>query len=83
MKEALANITKHSNADTIRISMKEYTSLYNLSIADNGTDISIPEGNTGMGLENMQARVASLKGTIRFSTQNGFHIFVSIPKDRS
>ena len=83
MKEALANITKHSNADTIRISMKEYTSLYQLSIGDNGTDVRIPEGNTGMGLENMQARVASLKGTIRFSTQNGFHIFVSIPKDHN
>lgn len=82
-KEALANITKHSNADTIRISMKEYTSLYRLSIADNGTDIKIPEGNTGMGLENMQARVSALKGTIRFSAQNGFHIFVSIPKDHS
>ncbi|MBQ8315429.1 MAG: hypothetical protein IJ427_03750 [Lachnospiraceae bacterium] len=82
-KEALANITKHSNADTIRISMKEYTSLYRLSIADNGTDIKIPEGNTGMGLENMQARVSALKGTIRFSAQNGFHIFVSIPKDNS
>ena len=82
-KEALANIVKHSNADTIRINMKEYTSLYQLSIGDNGTDIQIPEGNTGMGLENMQARVAALKGTIRFSTQNGFHIFVSVPKEQS
>lgn len=81
MKEALANITKHSNADTIRISMKEFSSLYQLSVADNGTDVRIPENTTGMGLENMQARVASLKGTIRFSTQNGFHIFVSIPKE--
>lgn len=83
MKEALANITKHSNADIIRISMKEFTSLYQLSIGDNGTDIRIPEDNTGMGLENMQARVASLKGTIRFSNQNGFHIFVSIPKEQN
>lgn len=82
-KEALANITKHSNADTIRISMKEYTSMYHLSVADNGTDITVPDNNTGMGLENMQARVATLKGTIRFSTQNGFHIFVSIPKDHN
>lgn len=81
-KEALSNITKHSNADSIRISMKEYTSMYRLSIADNGTDIAIPEGTTGMGLENMQARVSALKGTIRFSTQDGFHIFVSIPKEQ-
>lgn len=81
-KEALSNITKHSNGDTIRISMKEYTSMYRLSIADNGTDIAIPEGNTGMGLDNMQARVSALKGTIRFSNQNGFRIFVSVPKEQ-
>ena len=80
-KEALSNITKHSNADAIRISMKEYTSLYRLSIADNGTDAKLPENSSGMGLENMQARVASLKGTIRFSVKDGFHIFVSIPKE--
>ena len=79
-KEALSNIVKHSNGTSIHISMKEYTSLYGLSIGDNGTDSSIPGDNTGMGLDNMQARVAALKGTIRFSTQNGFHIFVSIPK---
>ena len=50
-------------------------------LGDNGTDSSIPGDTTGMGLDNMQARVAALKGTIRFSTQNGFHIFVSIPKE--
>lgn len=82
-KEALANIVKHSNADTIRISMKEYTSLYSLSIADNGTCSKVPEVTTGMGLENMQARVSALKGTIRFSVQNGFRIFVSIPKEHN
>ncbi|MGN1083874.1 MAG: sensor histidine kinase, partial [Lachnospiraceae bacterium] len=80
-KEALSNITRHSNADAIRISMKEYTSLYQLSIADNGTNASLPQNSSGMGLENMQARVASLNGTIRFSVQGGFHIFVSLPKE--
>lgn len=81
-KEALSNIAKHSNADAVHISMKEYTSLYRLSIADNGTNASLPQNPSGMGLENMQARTASLNGTIRFSIQNGFHIFVSLPKER-
>ncbi|MCH5273360.1 MAG: sensor histidine kinase [Lachnospiraceae bacterium] len=80
-KEALSNITKHSNADAIRISMKEYTSLYQLSVADNGTNAVLPQDNSGMGLENMQTRVTSLNGTIRFFVQGGFHIFVSIPKE--
>lgn len=82
-KEALSNIAKHSNGDTIRISMKEYTSMYRLSIADNGTDIALSGEHAGMGLDNMQARVSALKGTIRISTQNGFHIFVSVPKDHN
>lgn len=82
-KEALSNIKKHSNADTIHISMREYTCLYRLSIADNGTNATLPAESTGMGLENMRARAAALKGTIRFSTRNGFHIFVSIPKEHS
>lgn len=80
-KEALSNIVKHSSADTIRVSMKEYTSLYRLSIADNGRDAVLPEQNPGMGLENMRVRVASLNGSIRFSVQNGFHIFASVPKE--
>ncbi|MBQ8800228.1 MAG: hypothetical protein IJZ55_11760 [Lachnospiraceae bacterium] len=82
-KEALSNIAKHSNGDTIRISMKEYSSMYRLSIADNGTDIALSGEHAGMGLDNMQARVSALKGTIRISTQNGFHIFVSVPKDHN
>lgn len=80
-KEALSNITKHSNADTIRVSMKEYTSLYQLSIADNGTNAELPQGSSGMGLENMQTRAAALNGTLRFFIQGGFHLFVSIPKE--
>lgn len=82
-KEALSNITKHSNADTIHVSMREYTCMYRLSIADNGTNSTLPVETAGMGLENMRARAAALKGTIRFSTRNGFHIFVSIPKEYS
>lgn len=80
-KEALSNIVKHSSGDAIRISMKEYTSLYRLSITDNGRDAILPEQTSGMGLENMRVRVASLNGSIRFSVQNGFHIFVSVPKE--
>lgn len=80
-KEALSNIAKHSNADSIHISIKEYSSQYRLSILDNGTDATLSEHSGGMGLENMRSRVASLNGTVRFSNQDGFHIFVSIPKE--
>ncbi len=80
-KEAISNTIKHSNADSISVKLQEFTSLYHLSIADNGTTAALPSQPAGMGLENMQARALALGGTIRFSVQDGFHIFVSIPKE--
>ena len=80
LKEALTNISKHSNGDSIQISIKEFSSLYQLLIADNGTNAKAPEETEGMGLNNMRDRVTALNGVLRFSVSDGFHIFVSIPK---
>ncbi len=78
MKEALSNISKHSNATRIHITAREHPSLYQFTIEDNGLDISIQ--NTGIGLENMKERVDILHGNFTISTEHGFRIFVSIPK---
>lgn len=80
-KEAIANTIKHSSADSISVKLQEFTSLYQLSIADNGTGAVLPKTSFGMGLENMKERTNALHGTIRFSVQNGFRIFVTIPKE--
>lgn len=77
-KEALSNISKHSNATRIKIIAREHPSLYQLIIEDNGTDISVQ--NTGIGLENMQERVEQLHGHFSISAEQGFRIFISIPK---
>lgn len=81
LKEALTNITKHSNGDSIRISVKEFPALFQLMISDNGTNASTSSETNGMGLQNMKDRVAANNGILRFSTNDGFHIFVSIPKE--
>lgn len=36
--------------------------------------------NFGMGLENIRGRAESVNGTLNISTENGFRVFVSIPK---
>lgn len=77
-KEALSNISKHSNATRIRIVAREHPSFFQLLVEDNGTDISVQ--NSGIGLENMQERVEQLHGRFSFSTEQGFRIFISIPK---
>lgn len=80
-KEALVNITKHSNATRVRLTMREHPSLYQLEIADNGT--KTPPSCTasrGIGLINIQERVTQLNGTLTLYTDQGFRIFITIPK---
>ena len=78
VKEALSNISKHSNATRIHIVVREHPSLYQLIVADNGTDISVQ--SSGIGLENMKERVEQLQGHFDFTTEQGFRIFISVPK---
>ena len=78
-KEAVNNTQKHSNATKIQIRIREHPGFYQLSIADNGTN-SAPVREGGIGLANMRERVENLGGNIHFSTENGFHIFISIMK---
>lgn len=93
VKEAMANIVKHSNADRIVIILREHPALYQLSIEDNGTNLeqsvfSDKSGveldflniGGGIGLVNMKERVEALHGTFHIHTEQGFQIFVSIRK---
>jgi signal transduction histidine kinase len=79
VKEAVANVIKHSNADQLTVILREHPGFYQMSIEDNGTQIRRNE-NPGIGLTNMTDRVEALHGTIRFLTEKGFRILISIPK---
>lgn len=81
VKEGLHNIAKHSNARQAQISLQEHPGLYQLSIKDNGTqkkNSSLP----GMGLANITDRVHSLGGSMQIYREDGFQLFITIPKTR-
>lgn len=79
IREALNNVTRHSNADRVSIRIQEQPALFQLLIQDNGTDIGEVQP-TGIGLAGMQERIHSLDGHIHFSTKEGFQIFISVMK---
>lgn len=90
VKEALSNIARHSNATEVSIVLREHPSLYQLTVKDNGTDAAKKNGaglttanleNPGMGIANMRERVKNLNGIFSISTEGGFQIFVSIPRE--
>lgn len=79
IKEAMSNIARHSDADEIRIVLREHPGLYQMSVEDNGTAAD-SAAEPGIGLSNMRERVENLGGTLRIRREKGFQIFVSIQK---
>lgn len=86
-KEALSNISRHSNATKASILMREHPGMYQLIIRDNGaacthqiTDAQFPGSGHGMGLINIKERAAALNGTVYFHSDRGFEILMTIPK---
>ena len=93
VKEAMSNIAKHSDADKISVILREHPAFYQLTVEDNGTvgrkgqsgllweeEVVRMDGKEEIGLSNMKERVQALGGTFRIHTENGFVIFISIPK---
>ena len=74
------------NSNTNRIDSTKYKTNNKNGNNINSNDITgnyNPESNFkdfGMGLENIRGRVESVNGTLNISTENGFRVFVSIPR---
>jgi signal transduction histidine kinase len=92
VKEALANIIKHSNATKVSICFREHPAMYQLIIQDNGTmdeQKQLKLGKLienqlyydGIGIQNITDRVKSFHGNINITLDKGFKIFITIPKE--
>lgn len=79
VKEALSNIIKHSDATDVNIVLREHPALYQLIIQDNG-HVSSYNPENGIGLSNISDRVSTFNGILHINIENGFRIFISIPK---
>ena len=79
VKEALHNIVKHAQADTVNIDIKADRQLH-ISIKDHGVGFDKknirPFSN---GLSNMQKRMAEIKGGFKIITQPGTEIILTVP----
>ena len=74
-KEAITNITKHSNATHVNVSITKDNYKLKLVIKDNGTLISKSEHTlNGNGIKNMQLRAEKIKGNLQIFNDDGFTI---------
>lgn len=91
VKETLSNIIHHTNATKVTLLMREHPAMYQLIIHDNGTmeeqkkklllrAFESQDYGEGMGLRNISDRVKGFNGNINVSVDNGFQLFITVPK---
>ncbi len=91
-KEMLTNVMRHSNATKVNIIIREHPAMYQLIIQDNGTidnkkkktisnAFEHQEYGDGIGLRNIFDRIKSFDGNINVTVENGFRLFISVPKN--
>ncbi|GAB3121853.1 sensor histidine kinase [Streptomyces calidiresistens] len=78
VQESLTNVTRHSGADTARVTVTHTPDLLRLTIEDNGT--GDPGETTGSGIAGMTERARALGGVLTArTTGTGFRVTAELP----
>lgn len=78
LKEALTNVSRHSNATQIAVRLDGNVNYIRMQIMDNGK--TTEPFKAGLGLSGMKDRIRAVGGTLTVNTDNGFQIVCVIPK---
>ena len=81
IQEALQNIYKHADANTVKISIQLKNDVICLSIADDGKGFDTSRSKKGIGHKNISSRIEELLGTVDFDSElnKGTTIRIEIP----
>jgi signal transduction histidine kinase len=81
LQEAITNVTRHSQASRVDVSLKRESENILMRIQDNGILESIQKISEGFGLKVMKARLEERGGHLHYSISNphGFEIVAEIP----
>ena len=87
LKEALTNVSRHSDATKVIVEITGNASHIRMRISDNGKagglndDPALPASRApGLGLSGMRDRVRAAGGTMSFNEENGFTVISVLPK---
>ncbi|APE45937.1 hypothetical protein BOO69_20470 (plasmid) [Sulfitobacter alexandrii] len=81
-REITSNIIKHASATEVTVSLTLSEDMLHLEFLDNGTGFDTADVQRGAGLDNMEERVRTIGGTIRFRRlPQGMSTQMSLPLD--
>jgi two-component system sensor histidine kinase DesK len=76
----VTNLLRHSAARTCRVTASQAGASVTLLIANDGTPKSGIDYRDGVGLENLEARLAAIGGTLTVELQDGtFCLLAAVP----
>jgi NarL family two-component system sensor histidine kinase LiaS len=84
VQEALSNVARHSEAQSVAVELTFGTGEVSLSVLDDGQGFELSEASQrGYGLQSMNERIETLGGSLRFETSpgEGTRVLASIPSD--
>ncbi len=82
-QEAFTNVSKHSHATQVMLTLHEQDTGMQLDIRDNGVGFYPLQNTTGFGLQSMRERAEALGGTFELYSERGYGCRVSILLPRS
>jgi len=85
LAEALSNVAKHAEAESVQIDLKTVDETFSIRVADDGRGFDTSRGYDGMGLINIRDRIEALGGTVslKSSAGGGTKIDAHIPLQQS
>jgi len=81
LKEALTNVSRHSEATSVTVRVDGNPDYIRLQITDNGKAERSTK-NMGLGLTGIRERVRAVGGSLAVSTENGFTVTCLLPKGK-
>lgn len=80
VQELISNSIKHSSAKHITIHINSFEDMLNIVYEDDGVGFSYEAGRKGLGLDNIESRIHSVNGTLKFdSGGHGICYTIDIP----
>ena len=81
VQEKLNNISKHSHAKNVQITLERDVHEVLLKVEDDGCGFKLVKNGKGMGLKNIAERVRMLGGKMKLESQpgHGTHVEITIP----
>lgn len=77
-QEALANVARHSQAQTARVDLAHTQGFIRLTVSDDGIGFDVDNGAVGFGLRTMKERAHQIGGSLLVSSQVGSGTRISV-----